>query len=303
VDGTRFRKPIGLAIAAGRRDQARIKIGSDSRPPARRRCRHSGPRGLPLPSFASMAVEVRRQLVEGRGFVVLRGLDLDNYSESAALLLYGRLGTHVGASIPQNLRGERFYSVRDEGIRMEAEYGRSGLRYSKTNSAFDSHTDSPSRASGRTPDFIALLVLRTAKSGGDSALVSGDGGADLQQGTRQAHDDHGVVWVGKGGEKEEAQCRPAIRDARECSARTHNGPAARGNWQEISPRKGIRIRPRTAVSRLGWRCRWELRGAPATGRLQPGDAKSEAVKVAKPLKAQSPGAPRAQVYSPERAFH
>ena len=75
--------------------------------------------------------------------------------------------------IPQTLRGDHLYSVRDEGIHMEAEYGRTGVRYSKTNAAFDFHTDSPSRVAGRTPDFIGLLVLRTAKSGGDSALVSG----------------------------------------------------------------------------------------------------------------------------------
>ena len=56
---------------------------------------------------------------------------------------------------------------------MEAEYGRTGVRFSKTNAAFDFHTDSPSRVAGSTPDFIGLLVLRTAKTGGESALVSG----------------------------------------------------------------------------------------------------------------------------------
>ncbi|HJT89283.1 MAG TPA: TauD/TfdA family dioxygenase [Bryobacteraceae bacterium] len=129
--------------------------------------------GFPLPSFAPMAAEIRRRLREGRGFVVLRGIDLDQFSEEQARLLYAGLGSQVGPILAQNLRGETLYSVRDEGIRMEAEYGRTGVRYSKTNSAFDFHTDSPSRVSGRTPDFIGLLVLRTAKTGGESALVSG----------------------------------------------------------------------------------------------------------------------------------
>jgi hypothetical protein len=83
------------------------------------------------------------------------------------------LGTHLGTIIPQNLRGGRLYSVRDEGVRVEAEYGRTCGRFSKSNSAFDFHTDSPSRVAGNTPDFIGLLVLQTAKAGGESALVSG----------------------------------------------------------------------------------------------------------------------------------
>jgi hypothetical protein len=56
---------------------------------------------------------------------------------------------------------------------VEAEYGRTGVRFSKSNAAFDFHTDSPSRVAGHTPDAIGLLVLRTAKAGGESALVSG----------------------------------------------------------------------------------------------------------------------------------
>jgi hypothetical protein len=128
---------------------------------------------FPLPSFRATAAEVRRRLTRGGGFAVLRGLRLDDLGEHEARLLYAGLGSHIGVIIPQNLRGDYLYSVRDEGIHMEAEYGRTGVRFSKTNAAFDFHTDSPSRVAGRTPDFIGLLVLRTAKSGGDSALVSG----------------------------------------------------------------------------------------------------------------------------------
>jgi hypothetical protein len=131
------------------------------------------PDDFPLTSFAPTAAEVRKRLLQGRGFVVLRGLDMDDYDEDEARLVYAGLGSRIGAIIPQTLRGDRLYSVRNEGIRMEADYGRTGVRFSKTNSAFDFHTDSPSRVAGRTPDFIGLLVLRTAKSGGDSALVSG----------------------------------------------------------------------------------------------------------------------------------
>jgi hypothetical protein len=100
-------------------------------------------------------------------------LALDDYSEDEARLLYAGLGTHLGTILPQNLRGDKLYSVRDEGIRVEAEYGRTGVRFSKSSAAFDFHTDSPSRVAGHTPDVIGLLALRTAKAGGESALVSG----------------------------------------------------------------------------------------------------------------------------------
>ncbi len=134
---------------------------------------------LPVPkqireeSFAPIAREIRKRLREGPGFVVLRGLGFDQYSEPEARRLYEQLGAHLGEILPQNLRGDRLYSVRDEGIRVEADYGRTGVRFSKTNAAFDFHTDSPSRVAGHTPDFIGLLVLRSAKTGGESALVSG----------------------------------------------------------------------------------------------------------------------------------
>jgi hypothetical protein len=132
---------------------------------------------FPLPSFASTshstAAEILRRLRDGSGFVILRGLPIDGYAEDEARLLYAGLGTHLGSILPQNLRGDLLYSVRDEGIRMEADYGQTGVRFSKTNAAFDFHTDSPSRVAGHTPDFIGLLALQTAKTGGESALVSG----------------------------------------------------------------------------------------------------------------------------------
>jgi len=128
---------------------------------------------FPLPSFALTAAEIRQRLRDGSGFVVLRGLALDDHADDEARLLYAGLGTHLGTILPQNLRGDKLYSVRDEGIRVEAEYGRTGVRFSKSSAAFDFHTDSPSRVAGHTPDVIGLLVLHTAKAGGDSALVSG----------------------------------------------------------------------------------------------------------------------------------
>jgi len=128
---------------------------------------HHGP-----PALQALAARVRAML-RTSGFAVLRGLPLDDFSESQTRILYALLGAQLGTIVPQTVSGTILYSVRDEGVQLEKEYGRPGIRTSKTSAAFAFHTDSPSRLAGHTPDYVALLVLRTARSGGESALVSG----------------------------------------------------------------------------------------------------------------------------------
>jgi hypothetical protein len=128
---------------------------------------------FPLPSFTTQAAAIRRQLWRGRGFVVLRGLPADRYNDEEMRTLYWGICTHLGVIVPQTVRGDRLYSVRDEGYDMARDYGTAGVRTSKTRAAIDFHTDSPARLAGHTPDVVGLLVLRPARAGGESALVSG----------------------------------------------------------------------------------------------------------------------------------
>lgn len=114
--------------------------------------------------FAERLAEIRRELRSGRGFVVVRGLRFDEYEKACSM---------VGRIVPQTVAGATLYSVRDEGISLDRDYGRPGVRTSKTRSAFHFHTDSPSRLAGHTPDYVALYVLQTAKAGGDSLAVNG----------------------------------------------------------------------------------------------------------------------------------
>jgi alpha-ketoglutarate-dependent taurine dioxygenase len=118
---------------------------------------------LDASSFRGRSKEILHQLRNGRGYTVLRGLTLDEFVEGCS---------HLGEVIPQTNSGDLFYSVRDEGLRIEEDYGKPGVRTSKTNAGFQFHTDSPSRLAGHTPEFIALYVVQIAKSGGDSALVN-----------------------------------------------------------------------------------------------------------------------------------
>jgi len=127
---------------------------------------------FPLPSFENDAEALREELRHGSGFVVVKGLPIDRYTEDEACMIYWGLGTHLGRPIPQKVQGGLLYSVRDEGYNLERDFGSAGVRTSKTTSGFNFHTDSPSLLAGHTPDIVCLLALQTAKSGGESAIMS-----------------------------------------------------------------------------------------------------------------------------------
>ena len=125
-----------------------------------------------LPAFDAQAVELRREILSGRGFVVLHGLPIERCTAEEAEMLYWCLGSRLGPPLPQNLAGDRLYSVRNEGYSIEQDYGATGVRYSKTSEGFHFHTDSAPALAGITPVIVGLIALQTAKSGGASVLVS-----------------------------------------------------------------------------------------------------------------------------------
>ena len=94
---------------------------------------------------------------------MIRGAPVGDYENVCSML---------GEIVPQTVAGDTIYSVRDEGLSIDRDYGRPGVRTSKTRAAFPFHTDSPSKLAGYTPDYIALYVLQTARSGGESLVVN-----------------------------------------------------------------------------------------------------------------------------------
>ena len=127
---------------------------------------------FPAPSFSSDAANLRQDLESGRGFVVIRGLPVDRYSDEEAAIIYWGIATHLATPIPQNAKDEYLFSVRDEGYNFHRDYGATGVRISRTASAIDFHTDSSAAYAGYTPDIVSLLALQTAKAGGMTAIVS-----------------------------------------------------------------------------------------------------------------------------------
>ena len=70
----------------------------------------------PLPEIAATTAAVRRELVDGRGFVVLRGLPVEDMTVEECERAYRVLGQHVGIAVPQNPAGDLLVHVRDEGL-------------------------------------------------------------------------------------------------------------------------------------------------------------------------------------------
>jgi alpha-ketoglutarate-dependent taurine dioxygenase len=105
-------------------------------------------------------------LENGRGFVILSGPSDPTPSLGIQLALYWVLGQILGEPVVQNVEGVRLYDVRDTGQSLGQ-----GARFSVTNYESTFHTDASFQDG--VVDYVGLLCVQTAKSGGLSQLVSG----------------------------------------------------------------------------------------------------------------------------------
>jgi len=117
---------------------------------------------FPLPHFAAQLDRLLDEIENGRGFVLVRGIPRERYSDADCELIYWGIGAHLGTPVSQNARGHLLGHVRDEG-RIQAD---PNARAYQTNERMDFHTDM------LPVDVLGLFCQRTAKSGGASKLVS-----------------------------------------------------------------------------------------------------------------------------------
>lgn len=120
------------------------------------------PEDFPLTVFAPHVVAMRKKLIDGIGFEVLRGLPIANYSQEMAAAIFCGLGAHLGSARSQNAAGHILGHVRDVG----ADANDPNTRIYQTRARQTFHTDSA--------DIVALLCLQDAQAGGDSLLVSAE---------------------------------------------------------------------------------------------------------------------------------
>lgn len=118
------------------------------------------PANFRLGKLAAELGRVLAELLEGRGFVMLRGFPVGRYSREEQAIAYMGIGSHFGRARSQNAKGHLLGHVKDLGLDIRDP----NVRYYQTNRRLEYHTDSV--------DVVGLLCLQEAKAGGESFLAS-----------------------------------------------------------------------------------------------------------------------------------
>lgn len=115
---------------------------------------------FPLPRLAARLQTIRSDLIDGRGFILIKGMPVRQWSHEDSAMAFIGLGAHLGLARSQNAKGHLLGHVRDVGLASTDP----NVRIYQTHERQTFHTDSC--------DVVGLLCLRQARSGGDSLLVS-----------------------------------------------------------------------------------------------------------------------------------
>ncbi|WP_406383826.1 TauD/TfdA family dioxygenase [Streptomyces sp. NBC_01618] len=115
---------------------------------------------FPLPTLAGELARIADVLENGRGFVLVKRIPVERYSQAAASTIFWGVGRHLGMPVSQNASGHMLGHARDTG-RSLADPGTRGYQ---TRARLPFHTDGS--------DVLGLLCLRAARSGARTAVVS-----------------------------------------------------------------------------------------------------------------------------------
>ena len=118
------------------------------------------PANFALPTLGPALRAILQELLEGRGFILLRGLPVRSWSREQQALAYLGIGAWLGRFRSQNAKGHLLGHVKDLGLDIRDP----NVRYYQTNRKLEYHTDSV--------DIVGLLCLQPAKAGGESYLAS-----------------------------------------------------------------------------------------------------------------------------------
>lgn len=115
---------------------------------------------FPLPTLGPALDRLREEVLNGRGFVLIRGLPVTDRPIAESAIAYWGIGAYFGNARSQNAKGHVLGHVRDLGLSSQDPK----VRIYQTTERQNFHTDSC--------DIVALLCLKAAKSGGLSSLTS-----------------------------------------------------------------------------------------------------------------------------------
>lgn len=115
---------------------------------------------FPLPRLEQKLAEQREEIVNGRGFSLLRGLDVDRYTVEELELIYWGIGAYLGSGIEQNAHGDLLTHVTFHDLDPNNPH----VRGYQDRRHQEPHND--------LADLVGLLCVRKAKTGGASSIVS-----------------------------------------------------------------------------------------------------------------------------------
>lgn len=115
---------------------------------------------FPLGGLAARLGRMRREALEGRGFFLLRGVPVTEYSPWESAAAFWGVGLYLGEAVSQNGKGHVLGHVANLGLN----YADPEVRGYQTSAGLNYHTD--------FSDLVGLLCLRTPQSGGLSSIAS-----------------------------------------------------------------------------------------------------------------------------------
>ncbi len=113
-----------------------------------------------LAGFASVLADVKRELTEGRGMVMLRNFPVGRFDREAIAIAYLGIGSYLGTTMSQNAHGHILGHVKDLG----GDYSDANTRGYMTRAEMLFHADGS--------DYVGLLCLHGPKRGGESRVAS-----------------------------------------------------------------------------------------------------------------------------------
>ncbi|EME78070.1 uncharacterized protein MYCFIDRAFT_33252 [Pseudocercospora fijiensis CIRAD86] len=116
---------------------------------------------FPLPKLASFFGAVRNEIVNGKGFILFKGIPVQEWGLQKSATAYMGLGAYFGYFVSQNGRGHVLGHVKDLG---EDPTQKDRVRIYRTNAKQYFHTDGA--------DLVGLLCMAKALEGGESDIVS-----------------------------------------------------------------------------------------------------------------------------------
>lgn len=115
---------------------------------------------FPLAQFGKVLDDVKRELTDGRGMVMMRNFPVERLTREETAIAFIGLGSYLGEKMPQNKFGHILGHVKDLG----GDYADPVTRGYTTRAEMRFHADGSY--------YVGLLCLETSRSGGESRVAS-----------------------------------------------------------------------------------------------------------------------------------